>query len=87
MKRSHFLFIVPVFLLFANLYSFALDPTRKLSEYLQVNFNSGKGLPEDTVLSIAQSPDGYLWFGGYHGISRFDGNRFVSLNDLSETHV
>ena len=87
MKRSHFLSLVPALLLFANLYSFALDPTRKLSEYLQVNFNSEKGLPEDTVLSIAQSPDGYLWFGGYHGISRFDGNRFVSLNELSETHV
>jgi ligand-binding sensor domain-containing protein/two-component sensor histidine kinase len=86
-KRSHFLWFVPIFLLLANLYSFALDPGRKLSEYLQVNFNSEKGLPEDTVLSIAQSPDGYLWFGGYHGISRFDGNRFVPLNDLSETHV
>jgi ligand-binding sensor domain-containing protein/two-component sensor histidine kinase len=86
-NRSHFLSFVPVFLLLANLSCFALDPTRKLSDYLQVNFDSEKGLPEDTVLSIAQSPDGYLWFGGYHGISRFDGNRFVSLNDLSETHV
>lgn len=86
-KRSHFLSFVPIFFLLANFYSFALDPSRRLTDYLQVNFNSEKGLPEDTVLSIAQSPDGYLWFGGYHGISRFDGNRFVSLNDLSETHV
>lgn len=91
MKRSRFLSFlsasIAILILFPNLRSFALDPDRGLSEYLQVNFNSEKGLPEDTVLSVAQSPDGYLWFGGYHGISRFDGNRFVSLNELSESHV
>ena len=34
-----------------------------------------EGLP-GTVTSIAQSTDGYLWFGTYHGVLRFDGARF-----------
>ncbi|WOO40979.1 two-component regulator propeller domain-containing protein [Rubellicoccus peritrichatus] len=34
------------------------------------------GLPSRAVLSIAQSSDGYLWLGTYHGLVRFDGVDF-----------
>jgi len=34
------------------------------------------GLPQSTVTSIAQTPDGYLWFGTQNGLVRFDGARF-----------
>lgn len=35
------------------------------------------GLPEQQILAIAQTPDGYLWLGTPHGLIRFDGTSFV----------
>jgi ligand-binding sensor domain-containing protein/signal transduction histidine kinase len=34
------------------------------------------GLPNSSVTTIAQTPDGYLWAGTYNGLVRFDGVRF-----------
>ncbi|HKQ38940.1 MAG TPA: two-component regulator propeller domain-containing protein [Verrucomicrobiae bacterium] len=39
-----------------------------------------RGLPQNTVLSIVQSRDGYLWIGTRFGLSRFDGVRFTTFN-------
>jgi len=38
------------------------------------------GLPNSTVTSITQTPDGYLWAGTYNGLARFDGTRFVTFD-------
>jgi ligand-binding sensor domain-containing protein len=35
-----------------------------------------EGLPQNSVLSIAQTGDGYLWLGTLNGLARFDGTRF-----------
>jgi ligand-binding sensor domain-containing protein len=34
-----------------------------------------KGLPQNTVTGIAQTPDGYLWLTTLDGVARFDGMR------------
>ncbi len=34
-------------------------------------------LPHTTVLSLAQTGDGFLWVGTYEGLARFDGNEFA----------
>ena len=39
-----------------------------------------QGLPQITVLAIAQDADGYLWFGTQAGLARFDGVRFRRYN-------
>jgi ligand-binding sensor domain-containing protein len=40
-----------------------------------------EGLPDSTVTSLAQTPDGYLWVGTLQeGLSRFDGQRFVTFH-------
>lgn len=41
------------------------------------SWQTDDGLPDSSVTSIAQSPDGYLWVGTYNGLARFDGNSFV----------
>ncbi len=35
------------------------------------------GLPQNMVTSAVQTQDGYLWFGTYSGLARFDGARFT----------
>ena len=40
-----------------------------------------QGLPQDTVFSIAQSRDGYMWVGTRGGLARFDGVRFTTFDD------
>jgi ligand-binding sensor domain-containing protein/signal transduction histidine kinase len=35
------------------------------------------GLPQSSVKSIAQTPDGYLWLATFNGMARFDGVRFT----------
>jgi len=38
------------------------------------------GLPQNTVHSICQAPDGYLWLATFDGLVRFDGVRFSTFN-------
>src|SRR5476649_2557575 len=46
-------------------------------EYLIDSWDSEKGLPDNFVTSIVQTPEGYLWVGTYNGLARFDGSQFV----------
>jgi signal transduction histidine kinase/ligand-binding sensor domain-containing protein len=38
------------------------------------------GLPSDSVRTIAQSPDGVMWFGTDNGLARFDGRRIQNFS-------
>jgi diguanylate cyclase (GGDEF)-like protein len=39
-------------------------------------WDSSHGLPQSSVQSVTQSPDGYVWIGTMGGLARFDGLRF-----------
>lgn len=58
----------------------ALNPTKSLTQYVQDAWTAENGLPQSSVLAIAQTPDGYLWLGTEEGLVRFDGVRFVTFN-------
>ena len=45
-------------------------------ENLFKTWNTENGLPQNSVVSIAQTPDGYIWLGTFDGLARFDGVRF-----------
>ncbi|MCP4250948.1 MAG: hypothetical protein GY778_28255, partial [bacterium] len=36
-----------------------------------------EGLPQNTITSMVQTRDGYLWLGTFGGLARFDGVRFT----------
>lgn len=46
-------------------------------EYIVKNWSTADGLPHNTVRSVIESRDGYLWLGTAHGVARFDGLRFA----------
>lgn len=60
----------------------ALDPSRRLTQYLQRIWQTRQGLPQSTTFAIHQTRDGYLWLGTGDGLVRFDGVRFASPDDL-----
>ena len=41
---------------------------------------SDDGLPNNTIDSIAQTPDGYLWIASAGSLARFDGMRFEQFS-------
>lgn len=49
-------------------------------DYVITNWNTADGLPESSAISVTQSPDGYLWFGTFNGLVRFDGVKFTVFN-------
>lgn len=55
----------------------ALDSRRDLSQFSHEVWLTENGLPQNTVHSIAQTRDGYIWLGTEEGLARFDGVRFT----------
>lgn len=55
----------------------ALDSRRGLAHFSRQAWQTENGLPQNTVHSIAQTADGYLWVATEEGLARFDGTGFV----------
>lgn len=47
------------------------------AQYRFDNWTTEQGLPQNSVLAITQTRDGYLWLATYNGLVRFDGVRFT----------
>jgi len=60
--------------------AWALDPQRAITQYVHHEWNSADGLPQNSVVGIVQSDDGYLWLGTWDGLCRFDGTHFTVFN-------
>jgi len=43
-------------------------------------WNTEDGLPQSSVIALAQTHDGYLWLGTLNGLVRFDGKTFTRFN-------
>ena len=46
-----------------------------------------EGLPQNAVLAVLQTRDGYLWLATKGGVSRFDGVRFTTFDDRDKTQL
>jgi signal transduction histidine kinase/ligand-binding sensor domain-containing protein/DNA-binding response OmpR family regulator len=76
--------VVVAGLLIAAQSAAGLDPTRAITQYAHESWHTVDGLPQDNIVSIAQTPDGYLWLGTEEGLARFDGVWF-KVFDKSNT--
>jgi ligand-binding sensor domain-containing protein/signal transduction histidine kinase len=59
--------------------AFGIDPNRTVMQYVRDSWGVDRGFPNETVTSIAQTPDGYLWIGTDKGLIRFDGLNFQKV--------
>ena len=48
-------------------------------DYLITTWQTEQGLPENSATAMVQTPDGYLWFGTFGGLVRFDGVQFTKV--------
>ncbi|MCR6497115.1 hypothetical protein LJB71_13375 [Thermomonas sp. S9] len=54
----------------------ALDPDKPYRDFVVDTWDVAQGLPQISVMAIAQGPDGQLWLATQAGLARFDGVRF-----------
>ncbi len=54
----------------------ALDPHQPINSLLHQSWQTAQGLPQNSVLALAQTENGYIWVGTEEGLARFDGNTF-----------
>ena len=79
MPRSnliHFLCLIFLLQLAAGAAA-ALNSSADLSQLRHEVWLTESGLPQNTVHSIAQTRDGYIWVGTEEGLARFDGVQFT----------
>src|SRR5438270_896157 len=60
-----------VFVLFASSVM-----AKEIPQYTARNWQTDDGLPHNTVSTVVQTHDGYLWVGTPQGLARFDGTQF-----------
>jgi PAS domain S-box-containing protein len=53
-------------------------------QFIIESWDSLKGLQQNTIIALAQSPDGFLWVGTQEGVARFDGVKFTPYNDTEQ---
>jgi signal transduction histidine kinase/CheY-like chemotaxis protein/ligand-binding sensor domain-containing protein len=64
--------------------AWGLNPKLALTQYGHDVWTTSNGLPRDSIRSLAQTKDGYLWFATTGGLARFDGVNFtVFKGDLA----
>ena len=76
------LVLIPLLLLCTTQRASALDPQRPLEHLVLDTWSSADGLLSDSVLALAQTPDGFLWIGTQKGLCRYDGLSFIPQEEL-----
>ncbi|MCL2456930.1 MAG: hypothetical protein FWD19_05220, partial [Defluviitaleaceae bacterium] len=58
---------------------------RFLANYSETFFSTTfMNFPSDEANAVLQTRDGFMWFGGYNGLYRYDGSRFTVWNAVSQ---
>lgn len=75
MFRKALLPFVTALLCFSAVSS-ALDPNTLITQYAHDSWTREEDIPSNSIDSMLQTRDGYLWIGSREGLVRFDGVRF-----------
>jgi ligand-binding sensor domain-containing protein/signal transduction histidine kinase len=72
--------------LFARFHASAAS-LEAIERYQVRNWQTDDGLPQNPVWAITQTADGYLWVGTQQGLVRFDGVRFLPLDESAPGEI
>jgi two-component sensor histidine kinase/ligand-binding sensor domain-containing protein len=76
-----------VVLLLAAAGAFPQDREKERAWYSVSAWRQPQGLPQNTVLAIRQTRDGYMWIGTKGGLARFDGVHFTIYDDRDRSQL
>lgn len=71
-------FVFGLFVFFSGT-AVAQESPVALSEYFVESWSTKNGLPHNSINAIAQTQEGYLWFGTWEGFARYNGKTFQLL--------
>src|SRR5690349_16385171 len=74
-SRTFLVSVGLLFMLSAN--AFALLPAKPITQYVHTVWQTDDGLPQNYVVAVVQTRDGYLWLATQEGLVRFDGVSFT----------
>jgi len=89
MKNFH-RYILWVMALFLSPFTFHRSPLQAQEHYVVQHYSIRDGLSQNTVMSILQDKQGFMWFGTWDGLNRFDGYSFEvfkAMNKGVKEHV
>ena len=72
-----------VLVMFHAAVSVALEPEKRLEQYVRATWTVDRGLPQSTVAGVTQTRDGYVWISTQEGFVRFDGSEFKTYDKNS----
>ena len=75
--KAHFTGLLITLLVLCGGRALALDTRRELAQFSRQVWQTENGLPQNTVHSVIQTRDGYVWAATEEGLARFDGLGFV----------
>ncbi|MCK5807723.1 hypothetical protein KAH37_01930 [bacterium] len=64
-------------LLFSVCFLYALRVDLSLDDYVRTVYNVNNGLPQNSVQTVLQTSDGYVWLGTEEGLVLFNGDTFT----------
>ncbi len=65
----------------------ALNPALDVSQYAHTSWKIRDGFTRGQIISITQTPDGYLWLGTEFGLIRFDGVKNVPFQPPADQQL
>jgi signal transduction histidine kinase/ligand-binding sensor domain-containing protein len=68
--------------------AWGLDPHKDISHYIIDEWSTdNSNIPQNSVLCMTQTRDGYLWIGTYEGLCRFDGLHFTVFDKSNSPEI
>lgn len=89
-RRRHFIthgVVLACVLLACCTSALALNPVLDVSQYAHTSWKIRDGFTKGQIISIAQTPDGYLWLGTEFGLLRFDGIKNVPFQPPADQQL
>ena len=67
--------------------AYCLDSNIEITQYNRDTWQIAEGLPQNSIMALIQSHEGYIWLGTHEGLVRFDGVRFTVFDKRTSEGV